>query len=225
MTNLNPPSRDPANDDSLIGTLKNTYKKFLQSTDDMLPAKVVAFDRATNRARVQPLIMVLGTDGGKTTRAQIDSLPVFQIGGGGFGLFFNLHPGDLGWIKANDRDISLFTQTYAEAKPNTLRLHTFSDAVFFPDVMIGYTISGEDADHCVLQNLSGTVRVAIWQDRVKITAPRTDIISPAINMTGNVVLTGNFTSVGTMTNNSKNVGSTSTHSGVQPGGGNTGPVV
>lgn len=41
-------------------------------------------------------------------------------------------------------------------------------------------------------------------------------------MNGNLTVNGNISSTGTVTNNSKNIGSTHTHSGVQTGSGNTG---
>lgn len=172
-----PPSHNPANDDSLTGLLRQVMGKFLQNTDDMLPATIVAYDRVSNRASVQPQIMVVTTNNDKISRAQIASVPVFQIGGGGFIMNYNLKPGDFGWIKANDRDISLFTQGYSQSAPNTKRMHRFEDAVFIPDVMKGWTISEEDLtqQNAVFQNLDGTVRVALWSDRVKITAPRIDL--------------------------------------------------
>ncbi len=44
-----------------------------------------------------------------------------------------------GWIKANDRDISLiFQRGGLEDQPNTARLHSFSDAMFFPDTIKGW---------------------------------------------------------------------------------------
>lgn len=165
-----PPSGDPANDGSLLGMANNILKKHLQGVDDMLPARVISYDRETNRAQVLPLIRVLTTDNRQIERAQIASIPVMQFGGGGMILNFNLKPGDLGWIKANDRDISLFLQSYGASAPNTIRLHSFQDAVFIPDVMRGFTIAEEDAENAVLQTLDGSVRVSLWPDRVKLTA-------------------------------------------------------
>ena len=46
--------------------------------------------------------------------------------------------------------------------------------------------------------------------------------SGTMNVTGNINQTGNFQNTGTIQNNGKNIGSTHTHSGVQPGSGNTG---
>lgn len=164
------PSRDPANDDSLLGMARQILDKFLQQIDDCLPARVVSYDRTANRAMVVPLVKVLTTDNRQVGRAQIASVPVMQFGGNGVALSFDLKAGDLGWIKANDRDISLILQGYRDGAPNTLRKHSFQDAVFIPDVMHGLTINGEDDHNAVLQTLDGSVRVAIWPDRVKITA-------------------------------------------------------
>lgn len=164
------PSRDPANDGTMMGMARQVLEKFLQGVDDMLPARVISYDRATNRATVVPMVKLLTTDGRQVTRAQVASVPVMQLGGGGVVLSFDLQPGALGWLKANDRDISLVTQAYQDHAPNTLRLHSFQDAVFIPDVMTGYTIPAEDESHAVLQTLDGSVRVAVWPDRLKLTA-------------------------------------------------------
>lgn len=164
------PSRDPANDDSLLGMARQILDKFLNNIDDMLPARVVSYDRASNRATVVPMVKLLTTDNRQIGRAQVASVPVMMFGGDGVALSFNLKAGDLGWIKANDRDISLITQGFKDSAPNTLRKHSFQDAVFIPDVMHGLTAAAEDQTHAVLQTLDGAVRVAIWPDRVKITA-------------------------------------------------------
>ena len=194
-----PPSIDPASRRSIAGTINFILTKFLQGVDDMLPAVVVAYDRTTNQARVQPLISVVTTNGIVVQRGQIAAIQVLQLGGGGFVLSFPIKSGDFGWIKANDRDISLFKQTFQNSAPNTARKHSFSDAMFIPDTMMRQVvINSEDAENVVLQTLDGTVRVALWADRVKVTAPLVDIVctnatveaataahvtSPAITMT------------------------------------------
>lgn len=211
------PSRDPANDGTLLGMTRQLLDKFLQGVDDMLPARVISYDRAANRATVLPLVKLLTTDGRQVGRAQIASVPVMQFGGGNVVLSFNLAAGDLGWVKANDRDISLILQAYTENAPNTLRKHSFQDAVFIPDVMRGVTIAAEDAAHAVLQTLDGTVRVALWPDRVKLTAGANSLtIGPSSNdFVGHVNMPDGATI------NSITFG-THTHGGVQTGGGSTG---
>lgn len=214
MKNSNP-SFNPANNGTLMGTIEFALNKNAQRTDDMLPAKVVGFDRTTNRVSVQPLIAMVNTDNIIISRAQIASLPVIQIGGGGFVLSFNLVPGNLGWIKSNDRDISVFLQSYQQAAPGTNRTHSFSDAVFIPDVMMDYTISEEDAENAVLQSLDGSVKISLGIGKIKISAPIVEIdgatevnitaltemnvTAPLATWTGNFNVIGNITATGTIT--------------------------
>lgn len=170
----NVPSNDPANDDSLTGLIRLAFGKLMQGTDGMLPARVVAFNNNRNRPRVtvQPLVSIITTGGQRVRRAQIASLPVFQFGAGGYMLSFPITTGSLGWILASDRDISVFLQSYKESQPQTFRKKNFADAVFIPDMMNDYAIDAEDADNPVFQSADGSVRLALWPEFAKITAPR-----------------------------------------------------
>lgn len=171
MTDPNaPPSANPADDGSLAGLLRVAIGKSLQGIDTMLPAKVMAYDRATNRATVQPLIMMGTTTGARVSRAQVASVPVYQAAGGGFVLSFPLVPGDLGWLKASDRDISLFLQSLNEEWPNTARSRSFADGVFFPDRMRQFTLAGDDMERAVLQTADGDVRVSVGAADVEVSA-------------------------------------------------------
>ena len=171
----NGPDIDPANNGSLAGTLQFCMRKFVQDVNGMLPAQVIKYDREANRVQVQLLIMLVTTDGQQVPRPQIASIPVMVFGGGNFFLSFPLNPGDLGWVLANDRDISLFLQTYQQAAPNTFRINNFADSVFVPDIMHGYTIASEDTNSVVLQNLDGTIKISLLPDRIKLTAPLVEI--------------------------------------------------
>ena len=213
----NTPSRNPSDDGTILGALRQALRKNTQGIDDMLPARVLSFNRTTNRVRVQPQIKIVTTDGSVIGRAPIASVPVMNIGGGGCILSFNLQAGDLGWIKANDRDISLFLQRYVEAEPNTARLHSFADAVFIPDVMTGWTIPGEESGRAVLQTLDGTTRISIGTGRIRLVSGSCEIeITPSgITSSGTWAHTGTFSANG--------VGlTTHHHGGVTTGGGNTG---
>jgi hypothetical protein len=194
MTNANP-SINPADNDTLTGTFRQVFNKLMQSSDFALPAKIISFDRESNRAQVQPLISILTTSDDVVSRAQISSIPVVQSGGGGYILSFNLKEGDLGWIIASDRDISLFLQSYSEQRPNTFRKHNFSDAVFFPDVMTGYDIDSEDSENAVLQNLDGSVKISLGSDKIKIKAE-------TIEVDGDLVVTGEINAEGNISTES-----------------------
>ena len=161
MTVQFPPSRNPTDNDSLIGLLNLVLTKFLQSVDDMLPAQVVAYDRESNTAQVQPMISIVTTGNTILNRSPVLSVPVYRYGGGNAVLSFNLAAGDLGWLKANDRDISLYKQTWGMAQPNTARKHSFSDAMFFPDKSTGVTINSNHTGDAVIQTPDGTSCAAL----------------------------------------------------------------
>ena len=198
MTNNNNPSLNPADNGSLAGAITFAFQKMMQSVNGMLPAQVISYDRATNRANVQILINLLGTDGSQYPRPQLASVPVFVYGGGGFRLSFPLKAGAQGWVMANDRDISNYLNSYSSAPPNTDRVKSFSDGVFFPDAMRGLdTIDSADSESAVLSNDSGTVTVAISSDGLKITSNKIniDLGNPAtvLNVNGAITATGPVT--------------------------------
>jgi hypothetical protein len=178
-----PPSANPADEDSLAGLLGFTFKKLMQSTvDNMLPCQVigVSSDRTIPRVQVQHLILKVDTTNATISRGQVASIPVLQLGGGGFVLSFPVRVGDLGWIKACDRDISTFLSTYNAAQPQTYRQFNFSDALFIPDVMHGYIIAEEDQENVVLQSVDGTVKIALSSDKIIFTAPQFEFNGPAL---------------------------------------------
>lgn len=205
-----PPNLDKANDGDFAGVMTDVLQNFLRGVDDMIPAKVVSYDDATNRAVIKPLVMLGTTDGQKISRAQLSNIPVFRFGGGGFFIRFPVKPGDFGWLKATDRDMSLIMQRGGlEDWPNTLRQHSFSDGMFFPDTLKSWVIDGANADALVIQSLDGSVCVSLHSGKVKIEA-------------ADIEMVGNMSVTGTMTNNGVNIGSTHVHSGVDTGPSNTG---
>lgn len=226
-----PPSGNPADYGNMAGLLRIAMSKQAQQTDDMLPARVVAYDRATNRASVQPLVQVVTTDGRALDRATIPSVPVFQYAGGGFVLSFPLRPGDLGWIKANDRDISLFLQSLAAQEPNTERMHSFQDGLFIPDVMRQWTLDGEDADRVVLQTEDGATRIALGDGIVRVVtggdveveaAVGVTVTAPLVTINGSVIVNGALEATGGLTGADGLVFETHKHLGVTAGAGTSG---
>ena len=214
MVKAAPPSGNPAGGTDLAGVLAFALKKYGQRTDDMLPAKVLSYDRATNVAKVLPVIPGVTTANEVVQKAIVASVPVLQLGCG-FGLLsFPLEAGDLGWIKANDRDISQFKKTYSNASgPPTQRTHSFEDAMFIPDNMMrGVTLAD---DGICLQNAAGTAAVIITLDgEVKIiSAEKITFTSPEIFFDST-----NCNMGGVRFN-------THHHTGVQTGGGQTGGPV
>jgi len=212
---------DPASTDDLGGVLAATFKKMAQKIDGSLPAVVVSYDRARNRATVRPLIAVLSTLGDVTQRAQIASVPVLALGGAGFVINFPLKPGDTGWIKANDRDISLYMQSSREAQPNTNRIHSFDDGHFIPDVMAKATHAYEDENKMVIQSYDGATKITMSPDEVQIKSANVKVVAANIEMVGDIEHQGAFNNTGGVTIDGIPFG-THKHIGVQPGTGQTG---
>lgn len=194
--NANNPALDPANLGSIAGAFRSIFTQMAMTTDGMLPARVIAFKPgAPDLVQVQPMIAIVGTDGSQLAKAQIADVPVLQIGGGGYIVHIPVKPGDLGWILACDKDISLYVQsvtggTPSVTAPNTHRQKSFSDAVFIPDTMRGYTIAGEDTDNLVIQSNAGDVKISVGAGKIKISAPIVEIDSAATTITGDVTVQG-----------------------------------
>lgn len=205
---LQTPNINQATDDSLAGKMKDTLARWLRdSVDDMLPARVISYDDSTGMATVQPLVMMGTTDGTKVSRAAIASIKTFRMGAGGFFIRFPIKAGDLGWIKASDRDISLILQSSGgEDWPNTKRLHSFSDALFIPDTYKSWVIDGDHSDALVIQSLDGSSCFAMGADFIELKA-------------GGQVWRLDAAGV---SHNDVNVGSTHRHGGVDPGSGTSG---
>lgn len=183
-------STDPASDGSLGGVLKGILDGYMKSVEGQLPAMVTAYDRTRNVATVRPIITLLTTVGKQVPRPPVVEVPVLALGGGGFVINFPVKIGDMGWIEASDRDISLFKQAMREAQPNTHRTHSFSDGRFVPDVFGAYTINEEDATYAmVISSIDGATRIALSPGKVKITATDVEIVG-ATNITGGLIVDG-----------------------------------
>lgn len=219
---------DFASKGSLAGMLEFAFRKLLMNTDDMLPATIVTYNRTGNVAVVQPAIHMLTNDKQLVERASIAMVPVLAIGGGNCFLNFPLVAGSKGWIKASDRDISVYMQNQTASGPNTNRVHSFEDGLFIPDVMSGMVINEEDENCTVLSTIDGTMRISLGDGRIKVTTPALVFDTPSVeflNSSGEVSASfnGNFAFTGSVfTHNGKNVGSTHEH--INGGGtGNSGP--
>lgn len=221
-------SHNPVNDDTLTGAFKEVLRKFLQKTDDMLPAVVQSYDRNSNLAIVKPFIQMVDTTGIRHDRASV-RVPVLLIGGGEFFISFHLPVGSFGWLKANDRDISLFLQSHNAESPNTARMHSFEDGLFIPDLMTNYSIDDEDQQAMVIQDRASSVKISLNQERITIKAPRL-LISASDEVAidaSSIIINGNISTSGQLINNGINVSSTHTHTQPPDSAGNyeqnTGP--
>lgn len=181
---------------SLPQDLSAYIRQVMMGVEDMLPAVVLSYDDALNRVELQPLVMLGTLDGSKQSRTKAVNIPVFRYGAGGFFMRFPVVPGDFGWIKACDRDISLIMQSGGnEDWPNTERLHSFEDAMFYPDTLKDWIIDDKNKDAFVIQSLDGDVCLAIHKNKMEIDAAVTNWAGD-VNIKGNLAVDGDITSTG-----------------------------
>lgn len=162
------PEFNRANQGSLMGLITQALAVFERNFDSCLPATVVSYDRANHVATVTPTIKKVGTDGTLIDRGTF-KVPVWSYGGGGLAITFPLVAGSKGWIKANDRDISLYSASNQPGAPNTKRMHSFEDGTFYPD--IGAPVTGADAGAVCIQTTDGHYKISIFSDKVLMTSP------------------------------------------------------
>lgn len=224
-TDFSPPSTEPGNEGDLAGALTSIMQKFLQNVDDMLPAQVVAYDPATNRATVQPLAQLVTTDGRRVSRATVASVPVLRLGCGLGMLYVPVAPGDFGWLKASDRDISAIVQDGQEAAPHTRRMHSFQDGLFIPDAIRRAGPTGDDAGRLVLTWDDGS-RVVVGPGTVEVHGVASvKVVAPEIELDGAVHVTGALMVDGGVTGSGGIKLETHKHSGVSLGSATSGGPV
>lgn len=160
----NIPSKNPSDQSSMPGVFGAVHKKQMQAIQGQLPCRVIGV--AGTRVTVQPMISILTTSGQAVERSPVVNVPRLALGSGGFMLYFPVAVGDMGWIMASDRDISLFLQNMQIAVPNTARLHSFEDGRFVPDTFA--TGSAMDASACSLQTLNGEAGISITPEEISL---------------------------------------------------------
>lgn len=196
----------PTDGETPTSVMDKYLRNKLLDVDNCLPARIESYDRTTNIATIRPLINKVLADNRVMERAKIYEVQCLCNGGGGYILSFPIKQDDKGWIIAADRDISVFKQSLDIGRPDTGRIHSFSDCWFIPDALRNYVINSEDADCTVLQTADGNVRVVVDRDQVRIVSGASRVIiqdglitlvaaavefqAPESTFTGNVTIQG-----------------------------------
>lgn len=180
------PNRNPNAGFSLPNLANLAIEKALLNVSKMLPAKIKSYDSSKNRAVIEICYKTTMSNGSIHNLVAPAQVPVMVAGGGGFYLSWPLKAGDLGWILAADRDISLFLRTYEAQPGKTRRYHSFEDGVFIPDVMHSL-VSVSDTGVC-LQHESRRAYLHMESDRIVLSAGGTfiEITSGSIRTNGTI---------------------------------------
>lgn len=169
-----PPTDHPDQDGILYAKTMETIRTFVRDElDDCLPCRVESYD-GVGSVSVQLLPLTLLSDGSTFKRPEIKNIPVAWQGGSSVVMRFDIPAGSFGLLKACDRDLTLILQSMAEAKPNTLRRHSFSDSFFIPvsSAPIASPVSGEFS----LQTRDGNTSIVFDGSDVKVTTGTTELM-------------------------------------------------
>lgn len=157
------------------------------NVDDMLPATVVSYNAATNRAVVRPLSVMVDSAGKQIEREPIGDIPVYRYGGGGFVVTLPVQPGDFGWLKASDRDITHnLTATGTQARPQTGRTHSFSDGMFYPDTAAN--VPGASGSEMSMRSISGGSKLDIGSSNIGLDSSTMTATIPTTTWDGDITM-------------------------------------
>jgi hypothetical protein len=202
-----------------------------------IPGVVQAFDPNTQTVTVQPAISEMiykNLVPTPTNLPQLILVPLFMFRMGGFLLTFPVQAGDEGLIIFGDMCIDDWWQRGAPSdttQPMPVQIerrrHDLSDGFFFPGFWNQKRlVSNYSTTVPQLRNEAGTASFSFLGDQIVVTG-RNIILQTAagdgtVVVNANLSVNGNITNTGTV----DGIGvSTHVHSGVQTGGGDSGPPV
>jgi hypothetical protein len=194
------------------------------------PAKV-SVQIATNEP-VTANIPVSGVFNVRSQMIQIPLLvdvPLLVPCGGGYEITFPVQIGDEVLVIFSDTQIDQWLGNGGlNNYPNTTRRHSLADGI----AILGLRskprgISSWSANSLQIRNDAGSVVVDVGANGVTVTAANVTINATNANVTasGNATITGGTVTIGSNTHIDGKTFLLHTHSGVQPGSGNTGPVL
>ena len=126
-------------------------EQLLKQVHTSLPGVVVSYDAATRRARVQPAVDLLLTDGSTMQKPVILNVPVLWPATGGYFFHMPLEVGDPVMLLFNERDIARFKETLAVGPPLSNDIMEIQHACAMP-VDFGQDMTPVSGGGVVIQN-------------------------------------------------------------------------
>jgi hypothetical protein len=221
------------------GDFNNIAFLVAQALSKMQTSTLVRIEKCTNAGGlspvgfvdVTPLVSQIDGKGKPTPHVTIYNLPYFRLQGGANAVIIDPEPGDLGIAVFASRDISKVKSTKKAAPPGSFRQYSFSDGMY-----LGGVLNGTPTQYVQFNSTGITIHsptlvkleapdIQLLAATVEINATEsTTITTPIFTVNGNTQMNGTITSTGDIIGNSINL-NTHQHTGVQPGGGNTGGPV
>lgn len=121
---------------SLRGLLDRVLAQGLEGLRVSLPGRVEAYDPATQKADVQPLVKRRVVDAAGVTQVErlpvVPSVPVMFPGAGPYSITFPIAVGDVVLLVFADASLDLWLARGGEVDPEDTRAHAHTDAIAIP---------------------------------------------------------------------------------------------
>lgn len=117
-----------------IEAIREAIESLRTEIRTVMPAEVVRYNAATQRADVQPLIRCRTIDGKTRDIPQVSSAPVLWPRFAGFDFQGELEPGDTVTLLVADRSLDKWRQTGGRVDPVDTRKHEVNDALVLPSL-------------------------------------------------------------------------------------------
>ena len=198
--------QQPGTADNEYNALVFVVRQLLQKMQTVTLVRVMAVtnnggDTPVGTVDVQPLVNQMTGDRTAVPHGTIFNIPYFRLQGGANAVILDPQVGDIGMCAFASRDISGVKATKKAANPGSLRQYDWADGLYF-----GGLLNGTPTQF------------------VRFHAGGVEIKTALLTVTGDVHVTGAITADGDVTAEGTSL-HTHIHSGVQPGGGNSGPPV
>ena len=172
---------------------KTAFREMAKSVGTSIPGHITGFDKDTQLAQVQIGIEQVDVNGKRFEPAPLIEVPVY-VYGGAFSVECQIDNGTEGLIIFSQRCIDGWVDTGGIAKNPILRFHDFSDAFFLPGMRSQPNkITSFENNGVRLRNEDGSKYIWLKNDGTA------DITVTTLNITGNIVHTGDQSTTGTIT--------------------------
>ena len=149
-----------------------------------MPGRLEAYDHATGKGQVKPLIQEPDQKGILRSLKPISGVPVVMPGGSASSLYLPPAVGDTGWISFSHRSIENWLEKGGDADPGDPRIMDMSDAVFWPGLQpFSEGSLGEEEGAAIFKN--GSAKIKIKGGKIAIgsdTAELLDLLSQQLDL-------------------------------------------
>lgn len=219
--------------------LQFLIQRTLMQVNTFLPAQVLSVSGGgvapVGMVQVKIIVSQLAGNNETVDNPTIANVPYVRIQGGKNAVIIDPRPGDIGVACFCQRDISAVKRSRKAAPPGSHRTFSLSDAIYLNGILNGKPEQYIKFDESGIEVYSPT-DITMIAPTVTINASKQATVdTPLLVITGQMTQTGakgsGATTSGGITNTGGTISSngivleTHVHSGVQPGGGNTGQPV